>query len=821
MTTISREQVITIADSLRLLHAPGEVFEIRIPEATISSTFSRTVYGYFDDPDKAAAAIMPYVGRDNIYQTIQPINPALLARAYNHLKQSKKKDSQTADKDVIGYRWLLADTDPERPSGISASEDELKAALDRAKVINDYLIGEWGWPESIRAISGNGGHLLFRTNLPNEQETIDLVQRFLEHIANRFGDDRVKVDRTVYNPSRIWKVYGTAAAKGDSTPNRPHRIARVTYSPETLGVVSVEMLKAVAPPITKTISTSEVSTNGKGYTAKEIRNALDKQNVEYSEKTKDGRLIFDLHKCLTNDAHTDGACITFEAGKPGYKCHHDSCKSKNWQDVKPILFPDRANQPRATDNRYSSQSHNRELGIDSEDECVPIYETVEGEPEPEPDSDCLPLPNSIPYFERQHTDHWLGLYVDYALKVSPMTPPDFHESGGLWLASAAIARRLKVPMPFGEIYPNLFVLWFASTTLHRKTTALDIPRRIARRIMPYLLAVQDSTPEAMLADLAGREPVHFEILPESDQILWKKSRNFAAQKGWVLDEVSSLLANAGKDYNAGLTEALLRLYDCDERFTRSTRSQGLTIVKDSYLSLLGASTPAALSPHLNNKRLWAMGLWPRFTILTPEGRPPWQEAIETDEPQELGNTLTRLLNRLLTPVWPDPPKALTVTLADGVYQTWQQYNKAVSYDLLTDELDERLHGTYGRLPTQVIKVAMILAALDWQEEPAPVIQDYHLAHAIAICEKWRASAHRVLVMVEQNEFNALQKRVIKQLSKNPKGVTLRNLYKAMSDRTPNEIEDALRQLVKAGMIEEVEQPTGPKGGKPTVKYKLL
>jgi hypothetical protein len=62
---------------------------------------------------------------------------------------------------------------------------------------------------------------------------------------------------------------------------------------------------------------------------------------------------------------------------------------------------------------------------------------------------------------------------------------------------------------------------------------------------------------------------------------------------------------------------------------------------------------------------------------------------------------------------------------------------------------------------------------------------------------------------------------VKQLSKaGPKGATFRDLYKAMKDRTPNQIEDALRQLIKAGMVEEIEQPVGPKGGVPTVRYKL-
>src|SRR5262245_13589385 len=56
--------------------------------------------------------------------------------------------------------------------------------------------------------------------------------------------------------------------------------------------------------------------------------------------------------------------------------------------------------------------------------------------EAKPELDYQPLPAEIPPFERQ--DNWLSLYVEYALKVSPMTPKSFHEGAGLFLASTAI-----------------------------------------------------------------------------------------------------------------------------------------------------------------------------------------------------------------------------------------------------------------------------------------------------------------------------------------------------------------------------------------------
>ena len=51
--------------------------------------------------------------------------------------------------------------------GISSSDDEHTAALERAMAIRDEL-SKRGWPEPIFADSGNGGHLLYQVDLPRD-----------------------------------------------------------------------------------------------------------------------------------------------------------------------------------------------------------------------------------------------------------------------------------------------------------------------------------------------------------------------------------------------------------------------------------------------------------------------------------------------------------------------------------------------------------------------------------------------------------------------------------------------------------------------------
>jgi hypothetical protein len=417
---------------------------------------------------------------------------------------------------------------------------------------------------------------------------------------------------------------------------------------------------------------------------------------------------------------------------------------------------------------------------------------------------------------------WIDCYISYAKNVSPMTPDLFHESAGLFLASVAVARRLVLPMAYGDIYPNLFILWVANTTLYRKSTALTVTRNLARDVFPFLLAAQDTTPEAFYSDLAGIQPTNFNTLPLLDQQAWENERNYSAQRGWVLDELSGLLAGAGRDYMAGLMEGLLRLYDCDALFTRSTMGRGRIQVKNSYLSMIGASTPAAMADHIKSERLWSNGWWPRFAILTPEARPTWQQAVAINRPSDLEGQLKKLFNRLPNShKWPESPGALTVSISPEAFGSWNNYNKALSNDLLNDDLPGQLWGAYGRLPTHALKIAMLLAALDWQDTPAPRIEKRHMIRALSIAETWRASTHRAIVNTTETEFNRLAGRIIKIISKSgPEGASFREVCKAMQDQRPGELQATVWELVSAGQVIANSTSGNGKPGRPTERYTL-
>jgi hypothetical protein len=216
-----------------LFFAAGEVTEIRALNLSGKGPWAGwargPVSGYFDDPKKFALAALKLEEQgqaSGIYFMPNPVKRILFARAANRLKPA---EVATKDEDIVCLRWLLIDVDVERPTGISASDDEEKAALGVRDRVAAWLAEQWdGWPPPIRARSGNGGHLLYRLpDLDPTAENTELLKRCLQALSAKFTSPAVKIDEKVFNPARIWKLYGTTSRKGDNTTERPHRRSEI------------------------------------------------------------------------------------------------------------------------------------------------------------------------------------------------------------------------------------------------------------------------------------------------------------------------------------------------------------------------------------------------------------------------------------------------------------------------------------------------------------------------------------------------------------------------------------------------------------------
>lgn len=335
-----------VLSALKLLFPPGRVIEIRIiGEDGIAS-------GYFDDPEKAAKEILarsPDPRISGIYVTLNEVNPVLLARRANRIKtRIGKKDATTADADILRRWYLPIDIDPVRVSGVSSSESEHADALVLADTIRTWL-SDLGWPGPIIADSGNGAHLLYPIDLPNDEESRNLVRSVLKVLNTRFSDSRCKVDTANFNASRIWKVYGTISRKGDNLPDRPHRRSRIISAPSVPGLVSEQDLRVLGAvhQVSGEHSARTDTSNAKkpevsGAHTLDLASWLSSHGLTSTAKPYQGGTLFSLDRCPFSDAHSDGAfAIQFANGAIFAGCHHDSCGggTQRWPELKARFDP--------------------------------------------------------------------------------------------------------------------------------------------------------------------------------------------------------------------------------------------------------------------------------------------------------------------------------------------------------------------------------------------------------------------------------------------------------------------------------------------------
>ena len=148
----------------------------------------------------------------NIYIVMNPIKPDF-------------SGSAATDADILYRDLVLIDIDRVEKKKEPATDAEIEAAKQLAENVMVFLNGQ-DWPKPIRAMSGNGHHLYYVIpEIQNDDDSKKYVQELLNSLAVEFDNEKVKIDTSVFNASRITKVVGTVARKGKESEGRPYRMA--------------------------------------------------------------------------------------------------------------------------------------------------------------------------------------------------------------------------------------------------------------------------------------------------------------------------------------------------------------------------------------------------------------------------------------------------------------------------------------------------------------------------------------------------------------------------------------------------------------------
>jgi hypothetical protein len=326
---------------LDTLLADAGVIEVR--HIAKHGRFTRSTSGRFDNTDDLIQAIQPWMHYGNLYTTLN-------RPADTSVSNTMDKDVKAfSDADICRVVRLPFDFDPERGNEPS-TRDELAMAAERAKGAFEFLYQQ-GWGIPLKAASGNGYHMQYRCALPADTETSQMLDVIYNGMHRRFSDDVVTFDRTVRNPARVFRLYGTRNRKGDYTPDRPFRMSKA-FHPQDYPQVTRKQIALLAEmfaremPVAEPVLTVRGESRGTIPVGRGDFSSLDvvswmQSHGLYLRQINDNTHAITCpwsHEHSTSGSYND--CIVHPAGGrswPSFHCHHAHCADRKIGDVISLL----------------------------------------------------------------------------------------------------------------------------------------------------------------------------------------------------------------------------------------------------------------------------------------------------------------------------------------------------------------------------------------------------------------------------------------------------------------------------------------------------
>ena len=318
--------------------------------------------GYFDNVDSLIQAIKPYADMDDeqMYFVLNKIDSACFGRQQSG-KIVKSPKITTNDNDITRRCFVFVDFDPVRKSGTNASNEEFELAHKKAQDVFRFL-REKGFSEPIICKSGNGLHLTYKVDLPNDEATTEIIKHFYEYLGSLFSDDKVDIDTKVFNLARLCKLYGTTAKKGANLQDRPWRMSEIIHVPKELNLTPIEKFKELADLLPKKEEPKPTAKTIRVGERFDLESWLVAHGIEYRKKQDGGSTKYEVKECPWKDTHSSNnpyssALFQDAEGKITYTCAHSHCKDKQWKDFRLAYEPNAYDKPSYQPQNYVPRSY--------------------------------------------------------------------------------------------------------------------------------------------------------------------------------------------------------------------------------------------------------------------------------------------------------------------------------------------------------------------------------------------------------------------------------------------------------------------------------
>jgi Protein of unknown function (DUF3987)/RepB DNA-primase N-terminal domain len=338
------------------------------------------------------------------------------------------------------------------------------------------------------------------------------------------------------------------------------------------------------------------------------------------------------------------------------------------------------------------------------------------------------MPNLV---EQQEADHeFLTQYKTWAAKITD-APTEYHELGFFIMLSAVLSDLISVKTSFAPegMGLNLWGLVLGTSTLTRKTTAMNLVKDILLRLDGEYVIASDASPEGLLTAVRSRQVSIF-----------------------FRDEISSFFKGVNTHkYMSSMPEILTNLYDVPEVYIRQLAKTTVKIEKP-YLIVFGGGIRDAVFAELSHEYVLS-GFIPRFLVvsathdkdrLRPVG-PPAPYALE--DRQAIIDRLADLRDRHVRSALIRDTKGRVLSSlqpqmdAKLSEEAWERFND-IQARLVRAAEDSNYNTiaqpTFQRLAYSTLKMATLLAASrDESGDPNTVwVQGVDLVNAASYTQRW-------------------------------------------------------------------------------------
>lgn len=341
-----------------------ELVEIRVLDPNTRKTYS----GYFTDIETLLSAIKPY-DKCALYFTLNKIDDACYSRE-QHDKISTKVKATTSDNEILSRKWCLIDVDCEKPSDTNSTNEEKELAKVVVNNVYKFLRDE-GFEKPIICDSANGYHLLYKQDMQSTPANTEVMKKFLQVLDMYFSTEKVKIDCSTYNASRVCKLYGTYSRKGSNTKDRPQRMSYILQVPTEVKITPNDYFKKVASYLPEPEKKDRL--NNYGASTFDLDEFIREHNIAISKVVETQNYTkYILAECPFNSAHKapDSALFKMKDGGYGFKCLHNSCSQYSFKDFR-LKYDPQAYQRRD----YREFQHKQRINSSYKEPFTPAVET--------------------------------------------------------------------------------------------------------------------------------------------------------------------------------------------------------------------------------------------------------------------------------------------------------------------------------------------------------------------------------------------------------------------------------------------------------------